>query len=337
MPGANKLFIEKNQTTINWLLETETPSVRYRTLLYLMKCRDDDQRVMEAKAEIQKSNPVLKLLRQQHSSGAWFADSKYGSSWSEKGTIFSLLLLAELGAERSESTDRAFDYLHNHVQLQSGLMNYNEVKTQRRYQSPSTSLWCITAVILRAALLLGYKDHPLVHRALSFFENFHDNEGGWECSAYSKNPEKVQPPNCYMGTIKALNAFRLIPPHEQSKKLRAIIKQAVSTCLENRVYLYRVDSNGQPAMKRSWQKFAFPRYWRSDTLEATNILIQMGVRDKRLSDALDLIQSKQQSDGRWLLDFSETTRAWIQIEQVGKPSKWITLFGLSTLLDANRV
>jgi hypothetical protein len=302
-----------------------------------MKCRDDDQRVLEAKVDIQKSYPVLKLLQQQRPNGAWSTDSKHGSLWSEKGTIFSLLLLAELGAVRTEGTDQAFDYLHKHCQLESGLLSYREVKTQKRYQSLSTSLWCITAVTLRAALLLGYKDHPLVHEALSFFENFHDEQGGWECSAYSRNPEKVQPPNCYMGTIKALNAFRLILPHERSKKLRAIIKQAVSTCLENQVYLYRVDRNGQPTKKRAWLKFAFPRYWRSDTLEATNALLQLGVRDKRLSDALDLIQSKQQSDGRWLLDFSETARAWIQIEQVGKPSKWITLFGLSTLLDANRV
>lgn len=338
MSDTDASFIDRHRTTINWLLEPENPSVRHRTLLDLMKYPDDDQRVLEAKAAIQQSRPVLKLLRQQRPDGTWSwpTDWKQGSLWTEKGTIFSLLLLGELGATCTEGTDRAFDHLHKHFQLESGLISYKAVKTRRRYQSQSTSFWCITAVTLRAALLLGYTDHPLVHKALSFFETFQNEKGGWYCSAYSRNPEKVQPRNCYMGIIKVLNALSLIPSHKRSKKLRLLIKQGVSTCLENRVHFYRVDRHGQPTMKRAWRKFAFPRYWRSDTLEATNVLIHLGVRDKRLSDALDFIQSKQQPDGRWLLDFSETKRAWIQIEHEGKTSKWISLRALSTLLNAGK-
>jgi hypothetical protein len=137
-----------------------------------------------------------------------------------------------------------------------------------------------------------------------------------------------------MGGIKALSAFSLIPRNRWSKRLRAIIDQEVEACLDSRVCFYRIDPKGQPAIKRAWLKFAFPRYWRSDALEATDVLTGLGVRDRRIQDAVDLIRSKQQSDGRWLLDFSETKRAWVQLDEEGAPSKWVTLRALRTLHNA---
>jgi hypothetical protein len=192
-------------------------------------------------------------------------------------------------------------------------------------------MWCITAVTLRAALLLGHADHPLAQAAISFLEENHEDKGGWHCSVYSSDPTKVRPPNCYMGGIKALSAFSLIPPNKRSKKLRAIIDQEVETCLQNHIYYYRIDSKGQPAIKRAWLKFAFPRYWRSDALEAMDVLSALAVHDERMQDALDLIRSKRQSDGNWILDFSETKRAWAQIEEERVPSKWVTLRALRVL------
>jgi hypothetical protein len=236
-----------------------------------------------------------------------------------------------MGVEAGQATRKAFDFLHEHYQLPTGRITYRPADNPRRKQDTSTWMWCITAIALRAALLLGHADHPLVEAAVDFFEETHEDKGGWHCSAYSGNPVKVRPPNCYMGGIKALSAFSLIPPNMRSKKLRAIINQEVETCLENRVYFYRVDSEGQPAVKRGWLKFAFPRYWRSDALEAMDVLTSLGVHDKRMQDALDLIRSKRQSDGSWILDFSETKRTWLQIDEERAPSKWITLRALRVL------
>jgi hypothetical protein len=215
--------------------------------------------------------------------------------------------------------------------LPTGRITYRPADSPRRKQDTSTWMWCVTAVALRAALLLGHADHPLVQAAIGFFEETYEEKGGWHCSAYSGNPAKVRPPNCYMGSIKALSAFALIPRNNRSKKLRAIIDQETESCLDNHVHFYRVDSKGQPAIKRAWLKFAFPRYWRSDALEAASVLANLDVRDERMQDALSLIRSKQQSDGRWILDFSETKRAWVQIEEEGAPSKWIALHALHVL------
>jgi hypothetical protein len=326
-------MLTQSDPTIEWLLEPNNPSVRYRALQDLMDRAPTDAAVTEARETIQNSAPVAELLSHQQPDGYW--RGLRGDLWDEKGSVFSLLLLAELGATATQKTTRTFDCLHEHYQLPTGRLSYRVVDTPRARESQSTWMWCMTAVALRAALLLGHADHAFAQHAIAFFEQHHEAKGGWFCSVYSGNPAKVRPPNCYMGTIKALSAFSLIPPTRRSKKLRAIINREVATCLDNRVYWYRVNPKGEPAIKRSWLKFAFPRYWRSDALEATDVLTSLGVRDPRLQDVIELIRSKQQPNGRWRLDFNETKRAWIQFEQEGAPSKWVTLRALRTLRQSH--
>jgi hypothetical protein len=325
-------FVFEHDTVTDWLLEPENPSVRYYALRDLMGRPPTDPAVAEAQESIQRSPLVTELLNHQMPDGSW--RGARGDLWEEKGSVFSLLLLGELGAIAPKSTGRALDFLHEHYQLPTGRISYRPVDSPRRREGSSTWMWCVTAVALRAALLLGHADHPLVESAVSFFEESHEDKGGWHCSVYSSDPAKVRPPNCYMGGIKALGAFSVIPQNKRSKKLRAIMNQEVETCLDNHVCFYRVNPKGEPAIKRSWLKLAFPRYWRSDALEATDVLVSLGIRDERIQDALDLIRGKQQSDGRWLLDFSETKRAWIQLDEEGTPSKWITLRALRTLRDS---
>lgn len=331
MSKMKSKFLTQNQETIEWLLTPDNPSVQWRTLQDLMQKPVDHADVVKARAAIQRSTVVQELLRHEVN-GVWPMPNR--GLWVESGPIYSLLLLGELGAKRNESITRTLDHLREHYQRDSGLITYRPVKGTRTYDKNPTFAWCITAVLLRAALLLNCVDHPLVAQALAFLEEHHQEKGGWYCSVYSGDPKKVRPPNCYMGTIKALSALSLIPARKRSKRQRAIIQQEVETCLDNHVYFYRVDKQGQPKARPAWTKFSFPRYWRSDALEATDVLTSLGIRDMRLKEGFTLIESKRQLDGRWLLDFSETKRALVQLEKEGQPSKWVTLRALRTLSKA---
>jgi hypothetical protein len=273
---------------------------------------------------------VVDLLRHQEADGSWHGPR--GNIWEEKGTVFSLLILGELGAVGTPSTEKALDHLRERYQMSNGRIAYRRVDTGRRRETDSTWMWCVTAVTLRAALLLGHFGHPLVQYGTAFFEENYDEKGGWPCSTYSGNPAKVRPANCYMGTIKALSAFSAIPEGKRSKRIGEIMQHEIETCLENHVCFYRIDKKGRPALKRGWLKFAFPRYWRSDALEAVDVLTGLGVRDVRLNEAIDIVKSKETAEGRWNLDLSETKRAWISIEEEGRPSKWVTLRALRSLL-----
>jgi len=58
------------------------------------------------------------------------------------------------------------------------------------------------------------------------------------------------------------------------------------------------------------------------------------VRDPRLANAIEFVLSKQDAQGRWKLEHTLNGKMWIDIEQRGKPSKWITLRALRVLKAA---
>ncbi|MBI2911937.1 MAG: hypothetical protein HYY05_07320 [Chloroflexi bacterium] len=53
--------------------------------------------------------------------------------------------------------------------------------------------------------------------------------------------------------------------------------------------------------------------------------------DPRLNRALRLILHKQDRQGRWKLENSLNGKMWAEIEQKGRPRKWVTLRALRVL------
>jgi hypothetical protein len=71
--------------------------------------------------------------------------------------------------------------------------------------------------------------------------------------------------------------------------------------------------------------------YQTDALELFSILAKLGIKDERMYDALELILSKQDMQGRWRLENTFNGRFQTNIEQKGEPSKWITLKALTAL------
>jgi hypothetical protein len=71
--------------------------------------------------------------------------------------------------------------------------------------------------------------------------------------------------------------------------------------------------------------------YQTDVLEILGILTHLGYKDKRMQDALDVVISKQDDQGRWMLENTFNGRFQVSIEQKSKSSKWITLNALRTL------
>ncbi|MBI4758328.1 MAG: hypothetical protein HY783_04935 [Chloroflexi bacterium] len=81
-----------------------------------------------------------------------------------------------------------------------------------------------------------------------------------------------------------------------------------------------------------WFKFGFPLSYTSDVLEALFALGEAGCgRDPRLKNAIALVLSKRDADGRWAMKHSLNGKMWADIEVKGKPSKWVTLRALKVL------
>jgi hypothetical protein len=71
--------------------------------------------------------------------------------------------------------------------------------------------------------------------------------------------------------------------------------------------------------------------YNTDALEVLGILTKLGYKDKRMQEAVDLVISKQDEQGRWMLEYTYNGRFQVNIERKGKPSKWVTLNALRAL------
>jgi len=63
-----------------------------------------------------------------------------------------------------------------------------------------------------------------------------------------------------------------------------------------------------------------------DVLRNVEVFCALGMgQDPRLLNALDLILSKRDSEGRWSLQYTYNGKTWVNVEEKGQPSKWVTL------------
>ncbi|HVW78021.1 MAG TPA: hypothetical protein VHB45_10440 [Alloacidobacterium sp.] len=96
--------------------------------------------------------------------------------------------------------------------------------------------------------------------------------------------------------------------------------------------LFRRLSTGEIA-DTEFLEFAFPPRYHYDVLRALDYFREAGGQpDSRLNDAVQIIESKRQSDGRWLLDHSYDEGLTLSLgESAGEPSRWNTLRALRVI------
>ncbi len=83
---------------------------------------------------------------------------------------------------------------------------------------------------------------------------------------------------------------------------------------------------------RSWFRFGFPLFYVTDVLQNLEALTRLGFgSDPRLASAMDLVLGKQDQDGRWKMEYTYNGKTWVDIEEKGQPSKWVTLRALRVL------
>ncbi|MCX6656330.1 MAG: nitrogen fixation protein NifH [Candidatus Bathyarchaeota archaeon] len=313
-----------------WLLESRDPSVRYWALRDLEGKELGDAEVSVAQDRIMESSWVRTILAAQKPGGWWVNEQdmylpKYTA------TTHSLLILAELGAKRTPAIERGVEHIFK-FQRNSGHFLINLPATEKGKASSVKDGCCIDGNILQYLIHFGYLDDPRTQLLHDFIISYHDNENaGWRCRSYPINPAAVYPKNCYMGAVKMLRALSMIPPQERRGEIKAIIDREVENILENGVYSYLRNPDGTRKDKAGWKRFGFPLFYQSDALEVLFTLTRLGCHDDRMQPEVDLVLGARQPDGGWLLENTFNGKMWVNIEEKGRPSKWISLRALRTL------
>ena len=112
---------------LDWLLEPdeENPDVRYFAQHDLLGKPDQDQELIQAKAEIMSSGPVLAILENQSPEGFWVRPGG-GYTPSYRGTIWQIMFLAWLGADPTdERVRKGCEYVLEHSIASTGAFSMN--------------------------------------------------------------------------------------------------------------------------------------------------------------------------------------------------------------------
>lgn len=317
----------------DWLLEEENPSVRYFTLSQILGKPQNNSEVQTAKKEIMLTGVVAKILDKQHDGGYWEAPEKFYTA-KYKGTVWQLIILAELCADgQDERVKKACEFILENSQehKSGGFSAWLSVRVGGgRY---SGVLPCLTGNMVWSLIRLGFLDDPRVQRGIEWivkYQRFDDGE------AY---PPKIWPyekaiscfgkHSCHMGVVKALKALAEIPAEKRSAGVVDTIERGVEYMLKH--HIYKRSHNLSKVSKPGWLRLGFPLMYQTDVLEILGILTSLGYKDSRMQEAVDLVLSKQDENGRWTLENTFNGRFQTSIEQKGNSSKWVTLNALKSL------
>ena len=328
--GDWKSILKADPTT--WLLEKDNPSVRYFTLTEILDKPVNDSEVREAKNEIMKVGVVPKILAKQSNEGYWGSPENFYAPGKFKGTVWQLMILAELRADsKEERVRKACEFILNNSQdRESGGFSY--LRASSGGGRHKRVLPCLTGNMVWSLIRLGYLDDPRVQRGIDWvttYQRFDDGISeapkGWPYGRQSCWGRH----SCHMGVVKALKALVEIPRDERSEDVTRTIENGAEYLLKHHVHKRSHDLTR--VSKAEWLRFGFPLMWNTDVLEILGILTRLGYRDSRMEEALNLVVSKQNDQGRWKLENTFNGRFQVDIEQKGKPSKWITLNALKAL------
>lgn len=316
---------------LKWLLESTDPSVRLHALKDVLGLKESDPRVRSSMRAVLRSGPVASLRRAQNSNGCWPPDE---TTYSPKfiSTVWQLMLLGELGAPRAPWIESAVERFLGQHQMANGAYCCGVLGSKERLEEEP----CLTGNMVRTLLVFGYGDDDRVRRAIEWLPEHQFDDGGWNCDYPSHNPSH----SSFMSTVEPLWAYSEIPRAKWTRKMKRSAEAGAEFLLSHRVYkshhtweAVEVDIGRLAKPGNLLTRFHFPMYYFYDALHGMRVLCKLGYQDdERMDDAFHLMLSKMTPGGMWLLDgdwvreVEEPKRkTLVTLEEVGKPSKWVTL------------
>ena len=302
-----------NPEIISWLLEGD-PSIRWqvqRDLLHASQSKYENER-----KRIVREGWGARLLALQDPSGTW-AGGLYGPKWTS--TTYTMLTLRLLGLQQKHpQAKRACKIFLDEGYYTDGGINFFSY-------SWTYSETCVTSMILA---LLTYFRHPdeRIHNIASYVIGEQMPDGGWNCES-----RKGATHSSFHTTISALEGlyeYECLFP-EKKKIVNKVRARGHDFLLAHR--LYKSHRTGK-VFDAKMTAMPFPPRWKYDFIRALDYFRACDTpRDERMSDAIELLKSKQRKDGTWLMNSGMSGRKYFDLEKAGQPSKWNTLRAMRVL------
>ena len=297
-----------------WLLESD-PAIRWQVMRDLLGAPADA--VAAERSRVATEGVGARLLALQADDGYW-GDHEYGEDGDRRGTHWILQDLRRIGVDSAApqvraAVDRVRDgvtwrwwehrpYFHGEVEecVNGGVLAHGAYFGELGEGSDR-----IIGMLLEQQLL----------------------DGGWNC-----DPPEESTRSSFDSTLCVIEGFlayeRAVP--DAPAAIAESRRRGEEYLLERG--LFRRRSTGE-VVDPAYLDFAFPYYWHYDVLRALDYFRRLGAGpDPRMSEAVEVVRSKRQPDGRWLLGRVHPGRVHFDLEGgVGAPSRWNTLRALRVL------
>jgi hypothetical protein len=298
---------------VDWLLDSD-PAIRWQVLRDLTDAPDEVVTAERSKATTEGWG--AQLLALQGADGQWGGDTP-NPEWISLRT---LLLLRDMGLDpTSDEARRAVAGVRDNTTWRGVL--------------PQDAAWhgkplfagevepCINGRVVAVGAYFGQDVQVIVDRLLG--EQMPD--GGWNCEQQSGSSR-----GSFHTTINVLEGLL---EHERATgdpAVAAALERGHEYLLERR--MLRRLSNGE-IIDPAFTAFSFPTSYHYDVLRGLDYLRSADVvPDDRVAEAITLVESKRDTDGRWTLENPHPDGLDFDIgESEGRPSRWNTLRALRVL------
>ncbi|MCI0397459.1 MAG: hypothetical protein L0332_19320 [Chloroflexi bacterium] len=299
---------------IEWLLDSD-PSIRWQVKRDLTD--EPDEVVTAERSRVASEGWGASLLALQGPDGHW-GEADPNPEWV---SIRTLLLLRDMGLDpTSDEARRAIALVCDNVTWRGVL--------------PKDAAWhgkplfagevepCINGRVVAIGSYFGQDVQGIVDRLLG--EQMAD--GGWNCEQ-----ENGSTRGSFHTTINVLEGLL---EHERATgsppALTAARERGQEYLLERR--MLRRLSTGE-VINPTWTQFSYPPGYHYDVLRGLDYLRSAHVvPDERVAEAIGIVASKRNSDGRWALENPHPGELEFEMdESEGQPSRWNTLRALRVL------
>jgi hypothetical protein len=310
---------------MNWILDSD-PAIRWQVLRDLVVAPAEVVRAERARVAVEGWG--ARLLALEDEDGLWaggacfpgqehlgqdYPGQKEGRGQPWISTLPVLQLLCDFGIDpRCARMRRAVALIKENCRWEHAGQAFFDGEVEP----------CINGRTVTLGVYFGLNMDALVARLLS--EQLED--GGWNCEA-----ENGSVRSSFATTINVLEGLLA---YEQATggaaESIAARQRGEEYLLERR--LFRRLSTGE-IVDPVWLRFSFPVRWHYDVLRGLEYFCFAGdVPDSRVSEAVDLLRSKRQADGSWLLENTHPGAVYFELEDGnGRASRWNTLRALRVL------
>lgn len=302
---------------LDWLLDSD-PAIRWQVLRDLADA--PPQVVAAERARIVNEGWGAQLLALQGADGLWAHGALFpsprdrsapGQPWT--ATAYSLVLLRDFGIDPlSEKVRHAIAQVREHCRWEHAGQPFFSGEVEP----------CINGMTLGLGAYFGENVDAIVERLVR--EQLAD--GGWNCEA-----ENGSVRSSFHTTIRVLEGLLA---HERatggSRESIAARRRGEEYLLERK--LFRRKSTGE-VIDPAFLQYSFPTRWHYDVLRSLEYFREAGdPPDPRMAEAIELLRSKEQSDGTWLLENTHPGAVHFPLDDGdGHPSRWNTLRALRVL------